>query len=130
MNIGNLILHNAFNVLVTASAIPAFLWLLEFRGELRLNIRQIILLLAGLFMVGVVTVYGAAALQNLIAGYHWANRCGWPVFVTMPLYCLLLAKLTKRELMPVSDIMCIPIMLIFGFGRAACLYQGCCQELL
>ena len=127
MYIARFILHRAFYVLVTASVIPVFLWMREFREELRVKrFWQIALYLACLYGIGLLSTYGVAVIENAVLDNDWANRRGWSIFITMPLFYMLLAKLTKRDLNKVSDILGIQVMMIYGFGRMACIFQGCC----
>ncbi len=127
MNVAHYLLNHAFYILVTVSAIPALLWMWEFKEELKLkSIWQIIAYLACVYGIGILSTYGIAALENAVIGKDWANRRGWSVFVTMPFFYLCAAKLTGRNLKAVSDILGIQVMLIYGFGRTACIFQGCC----
>ena len=127
MTVAQLLYNHAFYILVTASVIPAFLWMQEFKQELKIkHIWQAIVYLVCLYGIGILSTYGVAALENVVLGEDWANRRGWSVFVTMPLFYLLVAKLTGRDRKAVSDILGIQVMLIYGFGRAACIFQGCC----
>lgn len=127
LNIAHYLLNHAFYILVTVSAIPAFFWMWEFKEELQLkSIWQIIAYLACVYGIGILSTYGVAALENVVLGEDWANRRGWSVFVTMPLFYLLVAKMTGRDTKTVSDILGIQVMLIYGFGRTACIFQGCC----
>lgn len=127
MSIPRYLFHHAFYILVTVSALPAFLWMWEFREELRIRrVWQAAVYLACLYGIGLLSTYGVAALENALLGHAWANRRGWSVFFTMPLFYLLLAKRTGRDVNAVSDILGIQVMLIYGFGRMACVFQGCC----
>lgn len=127
MTAAQLLYDHAFYILVTASVIPAFLWMQEFKEELKIkHIWQVMAYLVCLYGIGILSTYGVAALENVVLGEHWANRRGWSVFVTMPLFYLLVAKLTGRDRKAVSDILGIQVMLIYGFGRTACIFQGCC----
>ena len=127
MNIFNYLLEHAFYILVTVSVIPAFIWMWEFKEELRINhIWKILVYLVCLYGIGIISTYGIAELENFVLSKDWANRRGWSVFVTMPLFYILLAKFTGRDLKATSDILGIQVMLIYGFGRAACIFQGCC----
>ena len=127
MTIARFILDHAFYLLVSVSAIPAFLWMYEFRKELEIkHIWQYVLFLLCIYGIGIISTYGIAELENVILGKDLANRRGWSVFVTMPLFYLLVAKFTKRDIKAASDILGIQVMLIYGFGRTACVFQGCC----
>ena len=127
LNIAHYLLDHAFYILVTVSVIPAFIWMWEFKEELRIKyIWQIIVYLACIYGIGIISTYGIAALENTVFSDIWANRRGWSVFVTMPLFYLILAKLTDRDMRVTSDILGIQVMLIYGFGRTACIFQGCC----
>ena len=127
LNIAYVLLSNTFYVLVTASVIPAFIWMWEFREDLQIkHFWEIAVYLACIYGIGLLSTYGVAALENAVLHENWANRRGWSVFFTMPLFYILLAKLTGRNWKAASDILGIQVMLIYGFGRAACIYQGCC----
>ena len=127
MNIARYLLDHAFYFLVSVSVVPAFLWMWEFKEELKIkHIWQVIVYLACIYGIGILSTYGVAALENAVLGETWANRRGWSVFVTMPLFYLLVAKLTGRDRKAISDILGIQVMLIYGFGRTACIFQGCC----
>ena len=127
MYIAHFLIEHAFYIFVTASVIPAFLWMWEFKEELKINnFWQVAAFLICIYGIGIISTYGIAELENAIIGEDWANRRGWSVFVTMPLFYILLAKFTGRDLKTTSDILGIQVMLIYGFGRAACIFQGCC----
>lgn len=127
LNIVYFLLNHAFYILVTVSVVPAFLWMWEFKEELRIkHFWQVVVYLVCIYGIGILSTYGVAELENAVLSENWANRRGWSVFFTMPLFYLLLAKLTGRDWKATSDILGIQVMLIYGFGRAACIFQGCC----
>ena len=127
LDIIGFISQHAYYVLVFASVIPSFLFLREFREELRLKrVWQIVLYLVCVYLIGMLGSNATSALQNLVLGYPWSNRRGWSIFITVPLFYLIAARLTKRDLKTVSDILGVQIMLAYAFGRTACLFQGCC----
>ncbi|MBO6113538.1 MAG: prolipoprotein diacylglyceryl transferase [Lachnospiraceae bacterium] len=127
MDTAQYLFEHAFYILVTVSVIPAFLWMWEFKEELMIkHFWQIALYLACLYGIGILSTFGVAELENIVLNENWANRRGWSVFITMPLFYLLLAKITHRDRRAVADILGVQVMLIYGFGRTACVFQGCC----
>ncbi len=127
LDIVYIISHNSYYILAFASVIPSFFWIREFKDELRIkHIWQIILYLVCIYLIGMLGSNVTSSLQNLVLGYDWSNRRGWSIFITVPLFYMLLAKLTKRDLNSASDILGVQLMIAYAFGRTACLFQGCC----
>lgn len=119
--------RHAYYILAFASVIPSFFWLKEFKDDLRIkHIWQILVYLACIYLIGMLGSNATSNLQNLVLGFEWSNRRGWSIFFTVPLFYLILAKLTKRDLKSASDILCVQLMIAYAFGRTACLFQGCC----
>ena len=127
LEIISFISHHSYYILAFASVIPSFFWVREFKEELRIkHLWQIIVYLVCIYLIGMLGSNATSDLQNLVLGYDWSNRRGWSIFITVPLFYIILAKLTKRDLNVTSDILGVQLMIAYAFGRTACLFQGCC----
>ena len=118
---------HAYYILVAVSAIPMFMWFMEFRKDLDIDkIWLMLLIQISIFAVGLLSVTAVVNLENYLSGQGLANRRGWAIFFTTPIYLLIGAKVTKRDPKMVTDIFVVQILIAYFFGRTACLFQGCC----
>ena len=116
--------QNRLYLLLALAAVCTILWLLHFRGRLRMT-WYVALGLSLLHVVyGVFCVKAFAVLEGSEPGGGAMSLFGAVFF--MPLAYWLGAKLTKRSAAEVFDIFAICMIFTLMCARVNCLFAGCC----
>ncbi len=117
--------ENRLLLLLGLAAVVTFVWLLQFRGRLRMKwyvalVLSILHVVYGVFCVKVFAVLEGNPVSNGAMSLFGA------VFF-MPLAYWLGAKLTKRSAAEVFDIFAPCMIFTLMCARVNCLFAGCCQ---
>lgn len=117
--------ENRLLLLLGLAAVVTFVWLLQFRGRLRMK-WYVALFLSILHVIyGVVCVKVFAVLEGNPVSNGAMSLFGAVFF--MPLAYWLGAKLTKRSAAEVFDIFAPAMIFTLLCARVNCLFAGCCQ---
>ena len=109
-------------LLLAAGVLCGYFWLSENKKKLEINelAAFVLALLATVF--GVFTLKVFAFIQD---GSFSGQRLYGDIFF-MPIFYWIGAKITKRKVSDVFDVFTIGTVIVFFFGRIACLFSGCC----
>ena len=115
--------QHTLSLLLAFAAAATFLWLLKFRGRLRMIWPAALGLSLLHVLVGLLCVTFFAFLEGAESG---ARSLFGAVFF-MPAAYWLGAKLSKRKMADVFDIFAVCMIFTLLCARVGCLFSGCCQ---
>ena len=105
-----------------------YFWLIRFRERLSMNRKEAIALSFLCMFLGVLSVSLFARLEHLgEPGRGGISLFGGVFF--MPIFFMIGAKLLKRDMATVFDVLTIPLIVAMICGRTTCLLTGCCEGL-
>ena len=108
------------------AAIGTFLWLLRFRGRLRMNILTTVIVTVLHVLYGVFCVKAFAFLESGAEPSSFSNLSIFGAVFFMPVGYFLGAKLMRRKGADVFDIFTICMVFTLACSRVNCLHAGCC----
>lgn len=117
--------HNLL-LLLSISYIFHVLWLLEFKQKLKMNTFAVSLIS---FLGIAAGVLGAKLLALLELGTFSGMRIYGTIFL-IPILTYLVAKVFKRNIADVFDMITVPLIFSLICGRINCLFSGCCTGVL
>ena len=120
---------NSLFFLLAAGAVFTFLWLQRFRKRLNIGVSAAAMVAVLAEIIGVIAVKCFAALENPGDPEPFAKISLFGGVFFMPLTFWLGAKLTKRKISDVFDILAIALIFTMLCARINCLATGCCEGL-
>ncbi len=114
--------QNSLVTLLTAASLFTFIWLYQQRKRLGMKVYAVFLVTILHVMYGVLTVRLFAALEGTPGGMSLFGT----VFL-MPAAYYIGARVTKRPVAEVFDIMTVCMVFTLFCARINCLISGCCQ---
>lgn len=120
-HISNFLAANKLWVLLSIGAVFNFFWITQFNKKLRINsiVAAVLSILHMVFSVIFVKIF--AFIEGVPGGMSL-----YGCFFFLPVLFFLIALLTKRNIADVFDAFTVPTLVIAFFGRANCLFSGCC----
>ena len=121
--------YNLHLILIISTAV-SFFWLTFFKKELRIKWYAALIIAVLHTLIGVVCVKFFAWFEGLIGPGEAGNLSLYGGVLLMPLFYFLGAKIFRRDIRMVFDIMSFPLIFTLFCSRFNCLINGCCQGLI
>lgn len=114
-------------IMLVLAGIITFLWLMNFKDELKTTWYALPILSIAVILVGVFCVKSFAWLENAISGTSEGNMSIYGGIFFMPVFCVVAALIFRRDIRMVLDIFTLPVVVANTLARVNCLVQGCCR---
>lgn len=123
------LIDHALYFLLGIAAVFTFFWLYAFRKRLRAKWYALLIISALHIVLGVASVKLFAFLEAPGGGFKGAMSLYGAVFF-MPLLYFLGAKIFRRDMRTVFDLLTVPLLFTLACARVNCLFAGCCKGLI
>ena len=117
--------HMLTIILVLAGLFSLF-WLSQFQKDLGAKWYAILILAILVPVLGILSGIVLGSFENILCGTTGTNMTIFGTIFFLPLFCLLGAKLFKKDPKMVCDIFALCIICGAFFARMNCLFAGCC----
>lgn len=118
--------QNNLYIILAVATVVSFIWLTNFKENLRVRWYAALILAVLHTAIGVVCVKLFARFEGLIGPGETGNLSLYGGVFLMPVFYFIGAKLFRRDLRMVFDVFSFPLIFTLFCSRFNCLIQGCC----